>query len=740
MCGIRGRRGGVASGAEMEALEARVVLSSAHSLAAVGLAMGTEGVFAPYHGEISWDSARRVTSELFGPSGGVPGPTLDGLETFLDGPRGQLRSRFAPAGYDAVFGSRMITAEGFPAGWIGGAMDDGSQAHVAALIDRATDLATGDLAGNWSMQFTRVTSTGVFTYNSIVSFNASGGFISVGFGAINDPPFIGEGFVFTDVAADGRIEFAGLGNDPGVMYVNADKSVLLAADVDDTDGDTWMGYAIRQDVDPAPEDIAGSYRLGLLAEGDKTSTLFGGPADAWLLEIEEDGSFEVFDLSESDAGDPGDPISSGTWVNEGGQITFTDTATGLETGAKFSDNARTLQITQFRLSADSFFERPMAIGTRVDADSTGSFGSTVWSGVLDGDGLPLVFDLRLEGDQWKVVDLDRYALGDAIGDSPADIEVFQASDATLLAAVTTADGLFGFGRAADGFWRSVNLTEAISGAESIVSSITVFNDLSGRSHVAGVTGSGEVVTYVFDPDEGDDGEWTYVNISETHLDPAGRPTPQFVGPIISYVTSWNGLNIAGLDAAGDIQAVWSGNGGTSWNASNLSTITGAPAMASGLTAYLTSWGGINIVGLDTSGTVLATWWVPSFGGAWRTADLTAASGGPQLVGTSLTSFVAPWGGLNVAGLSADGDVIAFWWSPATERDGRGWEVANLTAAIPDNEPTPTLGLHSQTNTSYGGEMNVLGTDADSGDLLRLFFRVDAGSWQVENVSGEADYV
>jgi hypothetical protein len=38
-------------------------------------------------------------------------------------------------------------------------------------------------------------------------------------------------------------------------------------------------------------------------------------------------------------------------------------------------------------------------------------------------------------------------------------------------------------------------------------------------------------------------------------------------------------------------------------------------------------------------------------------------------------------------------------------------------------------------------MNILGTDATTGDLLRLYWRVeDGGAWQVQNVSSDAGYV
>ncbi|MBK7405220.1 MAG: hypothetical protein IPJ41_11450 [Phycisphaerales bacterium] len=121
------------------------------------------------------------------------------------------------------------------------------------------------------------------------------------------------------------------------------------------------------------------------------------------------------------------------------------------------------------------------------------------------------------------------------------------------------------------------------------------------------------------------------------------------------------------------------------------------------------------------------------------ANITQIAGGPKLVGPSITSFVTPWGGLNIAGLNSAGDMIAFWWSPALPKQGKSWQVADLTASIPDTDPKPADQLQSQANTTHRGEMNILGSDRTTGDLIRLYFRVDANKWQVQNVTDEASF-
>lgn len=730
-----------------EGLEARVLLSEARELAVVGLTYDATDGFAPYFAELEWREDRTVTGDMYVPGAtGPQGPTPTPLTDLINGPSGALRSFFSGDDFERAWGARVEPDSDYPGGWILGADGAGSLGEMAFVVERSVDVTAADLVGEWVFQFTRMTSTAVYTYHSIVSssFNATGGFFALGRGANVTPPdpdYLGEAFQYVGASDRGRFNIVlASGGDQGVLFVSRDRSVVLFADLDERDGDTWMGVLLRPGVALERQDVAGSYRVGALAEGARTLSLLEGPTGSWRVDLDEDGSFEVFDLDAADSGSPGEAALTGTWTVSGSVATLTDAEGDVEVGLRLSSNGASAQLTHFRYLRDGLYERPMGFVTRIAPDADVD-DTTLVSGIFDAEGRPLVFDLRLQGDAWSVVDLDRYALGDRLGAAPADIEAFAASDGRIIAMITTDEGLFAVERDGAGYWRASNLTAAVAGAENIVSTVTVFTDRRGVSHVAGLTGAGEVVTYTFDPGaQQGRGAWSYLNISDTHLTPQGEATPLFVGPLISYVTSWNGLNIAGLDADGNIRAVWSGNGGLEWHAANLTAITHAPPMTSGLTAYLTDWGGINIVGLNSGGRVVAAWWVPGFGGQWRQADLTTASQGPTLTGTSLTSFVAPWGALNVAGVDAEGDIVAYWWVPINEKNGLGWEWANLTAAIPADQPRPTEQLQSQTNTSHGGELNILGTDAATGDLLRLFWRVDDQSpWRAENVTAGADY-
>src|SRR5262249_24148268 len=151
----------------------------------------------------------------------------------------------------------------------------------------------------------------------------------------------------------------------------------------------------------------------------------------------------------------------------------------------------------------------------------------------------------------------------------------------------------------------------------------------------------------------------------------------FVGTLTSYSTSWGGLNVAGVDAQGRIWSVWWAPGLDRWTVSDLSSVSGAPPIVGNLAVYLKPWDGINLAGLDENGDLQVTWWVPSFGASWATDNLTGLTGGPTFVTGILTSYVSDWGALNIAGIDAEtGEVKVYWWVP--ENTEIGWSVTSIS--------------------------------------------------------------
>ncbi|MEN0021514.1 MAG: hypothetical protein AAF747_11610, partial [Planctomycetota bacterium] len=222
---------------------------------------------------------------------------------------------------------------------------------------------------------------------------------------------------------------------------------------------------------------------------------------------------------------------------------------------------------------------------------------------------------------------------------------------------------------------------------------------------------------------------------DEELTPSGQSMPEFVGGLTSYVTRWNGLHVVGLDAAGDVWGVWSGNGGQTWFVNNLSDITGAPSYSSELTVFISSWDGIHIAGLDDSGEVLATWWTPALVGEWVVTSLTDTVGGDVFfAGSTITSYIAFEAGLNVIGLNDAGELIGLFWTPGREEAGLGWGVANLTAEL--SVPTADRPVANLDSRIFADELNIFGTAADD-DVVRFSFDPSDDAWTFSNVTDDA---
>lgn len=326
--------------------------------------------------------------------------------------------------------------------------------------------------------------------------------------------------------------------------------------------------------------------------------------------------------------------------------------------------------------------------------------------------------------KWTATDIQ------AASGSPAPLKEVEAwydpVDGLAYAATPSTAGLILYKRDAGGAWTFRNLTTELSAAK-ITSEITVFTTTDNLVYVAGLNAAGEVVVYRQNRTSGS-AVWEFRNISVEDLTPQSIATPGFVGNLISYVTTWNGLNIAGLDTDGNIYTVWWAPGLANWSASNLSQITNAPKLVSGLTAYLTSWGGINIAGIDTNGDVTTTWWVPEFGGEWRNSNLTTLFSFPKLTGGQLSSYVAPWGGLNIAGTSAEGKLSIYWWAPGLT----DWRYSTDLVAT---TLTPAGRLSGV--TSAAGTTHIIGT-TDTGSIFRYRWQAsDPNVWTAQDITASA---
>ncbi len=211
------------------------------------------------------------------------------------------------------------------------------------------------------------------------------------------------------------------------------------------------------------------------------------------------------------------------------------------------------------------------------------------------------------------------------------------------------------------------------------------------------------------------GAWNARNLT------AELNAPGVVGDLSYYQPSWGTVHIAALDARGNAINYWSPNGGGFFKYSDLTDLIGGPKLSGGLTGYITSWNGLNLAGLNDTGEVIVYWWAPGQS-SWNSVNMTTAFNGPTFVG-QLDAFVTDWNAMNIVGIDAAGEVQTYWWTPTFQTEPNRWRVSNLSSVT--STPVLTQGMNS-TLTADGG-FNLFGA-SNTGDLYALRFSRDSGSW------------
>jgi len=360
-------------------------------------------------------------------------------------------------------------------------------------------------------------------------------------------------------------------------------------------------------------------------------------------------------------------------------------------------------------------------------------GQTLFVTVTD-QGRAIAYHQATPTSGWTVSDINIQSTGPTlVGKVYAWAD---SKDGLFYATAATAAGLILYQRSADGFWEKRNLTGEISGAGIITTDITTFTSIDGYQFIAGITGSnGHIVLYSQTTAAPTNGNysWEFADLVTRDFVPEGLTMPSIVGSISSYVTSWNGLNIAGLDALGNVQSIWWAPGvqNNHWRTDNLSALTGAPAFTGTLTPYVTSWGGINLAGTDATGNVITTWWVP--GNPWTTSNLTSLFSGPPLVANTLSSYVTPWGGLNIAGLNSAGTLVVYWWAPGLTN----W---NVTVDLVPGAVQPVAGSRVTGVASPDGTINLVARGTN-GHTIRYHWSsaAPANPWVADDLSSIATF-
>jgi hypothetical protein len=260
--------------------------------------------------------------------------------------------------------------------------------------------------------------------------------------------------------------------------------------------------------------------------------------------------------------------------------------------------------------------------------------------------------------------------------------------------------------------------------QPIVGSSSMFVSQDQRDHLAGATADGDLVL-LYQIESGNS-EWAVANLADL-LEQNGQSPVSVAESLTSFAMPWGAMNIAYLDASGDVQVVWWAPGLPAWRIDNLSEMAGAPPLHGTLVSYVTPWNGQNIVGTDADGNLVALWWTPGMG-AWRSDRL--VDGTPaQLDENSITAYVTPWGGLNIAGLDkSTGKLTAYWWTPGMP----AWVVQAFEI---QNAPVD-LQLKGRLKSAVAedGRLFVTGVTQDN-HIVNIWFGTETGfQWEFEDVT------
>ena len=200
------------------------------------------------------------------------------------------------------------------------------------------------------------------------------------------------------------------------------------------------------------------------------------------------------------------------------------------------------------------------------------------------------------------------------------------------------------------------------------------------------------------------------------------------GTLFTRPNGGTGMVYVGTD--GNVWFLWNSSGNTAttsaWHSASLSGIAGAPAAASAtqLYSYLDGSNNQVVLYVGTDGHVHELWWN---GDPWKTADLTALTGGPNAVAG--TAFTRPNGGTGIAYLGTDGNVWYFWNSTNNSATTSGWHNASLTGIAGAPTAASTTELYSFLDGSSNQNVLYVGTD---GHVHQLWWNGDP--WKTADLS------
>jgi hypothetical protein len=275
-----------------------------------------------------------------------------------------LRPSLGAEGRDIELGANFWSSRGYPAGWHAGVDSAPGTGQLSYMIERPATATVAALEGNWIWTvFQWNPSTGAATVlNGTLS--VSGNFMlwfATGIGAAP----VARTTEITSVGSAGLFET----NRGESVYISADGSVMLTADMRESDGDVFIGVALKADSTVTVAEVAGGYRFGVAAASVAAQQLFGTGTTgigAQYLDLRGDGTATVYGLADYDAGDTSHG-NAATWTLSGSTLRLRLTGTPAQVEFAVSQNGSTL--TPFAMISQQGRGQPR--GGNRDSGNTG---------------------------------------------------------------------------------------------------------------------------------------------------------------------------------------------------------------------------------------------------------------------------------------------------------------------------------------------------------------------------------
>lgn len=492
------------------------------------------------------------------------------------------------------------------------------------------------------------------------------------------------------------------------FFMSADGSTLVFVDLAGGDGKISIGIAMRVDAAVQQEEVAGTYRF--LSVASNLDPFVGGES---TIQIRADGTYTV------DSGGEWMPgADDGTWfVHQNREIVLRPDGGGSEQRFMLSDSGGTLLLTSMSQGPTLF-----AAGNRdVVAASAGDPALSLPSIGTTGEGLVFIDRAHTP---WMVVDVAGASGGPEVNGEL--VTWFDARTGLARAAGATDRGLTVYRELSNGAWTYDALGESLGTGTVVRPEIAMTVGPGGSRNIIGINDEGELIRYVLAGGAG--ASWQEWNISENQLAWRGIATPDFIGSIAAIGTSWGGLNIAGIDANGDLVTVWTTLTARRWYVSNLSDNAGVGPLWSGLDGVSAGRNGIYYSAVDSAGKVTIVSWKPG-DSAWSARTLSASPTMQQ--GEIAMVYDAVRNAVSIATLRLDSGALVLHTVPLVFAPPEPLWVTVSGFGVPMEQRVRD---HIGVTLGPGGVFGVYGVNLD-GETVR-FTSSDpyATAWDFENLT------